>query len=180
MTEKQFIQGRGGSVAGIVANSMAATPFCCKFLHVEEPYIQLVDLATGVENDASSFFKEQFEPDRMTARDTYKSTNIMDYLRVAKGMTLKEAMGRNFASRNKMIRILEQKSAELRELPFTEPRHAIRYERTARQIMVNGDYSFFVGNNLPNMRYGWYATKKEKAEAIIGKSNNPVPVDETE
>lgn len=178
MSEREFIQGRGGSVAGIVANSMAATDFCCKFLHVEDPYIQLVDLGTGVESDGSTFFKEQFEPDRKTRSDTYKSTNIMDYLRVAKGMDLKQAMGRNFARRNEMIRILELKSAELRKLPFTEPRHAIRYERTARQLMVNGDYSFLLGNNVPNMRYGWYATTKEKAAAIINNSNNPVPVNE--
>ena len=176
MTEKQFIKGRGGSVAGIVSNSMAATSFCCKFLDVEDPYIQLVDLAAGVETDASTFFKEQFEPDRKTARDTYRSTNIMDYLRLAKGMDLNEAIGRNYASRNKMVRILEQKATQLRELPFTEPRHAIRYERTARQIMVGADYSFLLGNNMPNMRYGWYATTKAKAAAIIEKSNSPVPV----
>ena len=168
--EMDFVYNRSGSIGAIAASALSATPFCCSFLHVNDPYIMLLDAGTCIESDGSTFFKEQFESDRKDASDTYKSTNTMDYYRIEKGMDLKQALGQNFWLRNHMIKLLEEEAERVMKYPFADPRHGIRLIRAARQIAVNADYSYFLGNNMPNLRNGWYATTKEKADSIINKA----------
>lgn len=159
-THDEYMQGRCHSAAGILVTSASMDE--CDAVHYSphDGSVTMVDLGMVTEADLTSYHREK-SYDKYYGR--LVTCNYLDWPVLVGGKSVMRAARESVILHNHIVRHLENM------LPLVPGRHRQRYTRCLHNILICNDYSFYVGMDQVNTRYGWYPIRKQDAVFNLDK-----------